>query len=85
MRIAVLDTGYDAKSRFFSTPSRKNRLVKWRDFVSGESEPVDCDGHGTHVLSLAMKVAPAADVCVARIAKNTEDLQNAATNIEQVR
>ena len=55
------------------------------DFVDNHAEPVDCDGHGTHVLSVAMKVAPAADICVARIAKNTEDLQNAAANIERVR
>lgn len=85
VRIAILDTGYDAKSPFFSVGPREKRLVEWKDFVDGQGEPIDCDGHGTHVLSLAMKIAPAADICVARIAKNTEDLQNAATNIEKVR
>lgn len=85
IRIAILDTGYDSKSQFFNSGPRKNRLVKWKDFVDDQKQPVDSDGHGTHALSLLMKVAPAADICVARIAKNTEDLQNRASNIEKVK
>ncbi|KAI5460318.1 hypothetical protein BGZ63DRAFT_424828 [Mariannaea sp. PMI_226] len=82
-RIAILDTGYDANSQFFAAGPRRNRLIMWKDFVDGQAEPVDSDGHGTHVVSLCMKIAPAADICVARIAKDTDDLQNAAENIEQ--
>jgi hypothetical protein len=46
----------------------------------------DEDGHGTHVLSLAMKVAPAARLFVCRIARGREaqDLRNASGNIAEV-
>lgn len=84
IRITILDTGYDAGAQFFQAPRRYNRIIKWKDFVDGEASAVDRDGHGTHVLSLAMKFAPAADVCVARISKNKEDLQKSASNIEAV-
>lgn len=85
IRITILDTGYDAKSQFFDAPARKNRLGKWRDFVDNQMQPCDCDGHGTHVLSLVMKIAPAADICVARIAKNSEDLRNRASEVAKVK
>lgn len=85
IRIAILDTGYDASSQFFTAAPRKERLIKWKDFVEGQEQPLDCDGHGSHVLSILMKVAPTADICVARVAKNAEDLENRASSIAQVR
>ncbi|KAI5460412.1 peptidase S8/S53, subtilisin/kexin/sedolisin [Mariannaea sp. PMI_226] len=97
IRIAVLDTGYDPESIFFSSKVRKQRIKGWNDYVkkivadTDEVEefdsvkttatPEDNDGHGTHVLSVLMKVAPAADIYVARIARKTKDLQNASQNI----
>ncbi|KAI9766600.1 MAG: hypothetical protein M1840_006411 [Geoglossum simile] len=83
VRIAILDTGYDSKSPFFYPASRRKRLIMWRDFAEGTRDPVDRDGHGTHVLSLAMKVAPAADICVARVATNSDDLGKASRNISE--
>ncbi|KAI9869217.1 MAG: hypothetical protein M1813_000005 [Trichoglossum hirsutum] len=83
VRIAVLDTGYDSKSPFFYSASRHKRLIMWRDFAEGIREPVDRDGHGTYVLSLAMKIAPAADICVARVATNSSDLGKASHNISE--
>ncbi|KAL6895734.1 peptidase S8/S53 domain-containing protein [Trichoderma longibrachiatum] len=83
IRIAILDTGYDARSQFFTAAARKKRLIKWKDFVDGQEQPLDRDGHGSHALSILMKVAPAADICVARVAENTEDLQNRPSAIAQ--
>ncbi|KAL7936124.1 subtilisin-like protein [Trichoderma chlorosporum] len=83
IRIAILDTGYDARSPFFTSSPREKRLLKWKDFVDNHELPVDDDGHGTYTLSLLMKIAPAADICVARIAKNTEDLTNRVSNIAE--
>ncbi|PFH61507.1 hypothetical protein XA68_17164 [Ophiocordyceps unilateralis] len=78
IRIAILDTGYDADATFCQPPARRNRLIKWKDFVDDATLPVDDQGHGTAMLSLAMRVAPAADFCVARVAKNYEELGNAS-------
>jgi hypothetical protein len=44
----------------------------------------DEDGHGTHVLSILMKVAPAANFYVARVARDTEDLVNSTINVAEV-
>ncbi|KAF2873107.1 peptidase S8/S53 domain-containing protein [Massariosphaeria phaeospora] len=81
IRIAVLDTGYDRKSSFFYPKPRSNRLCMWEDFVGGSAQPLDNDGHGTHVVSLAMKMAPAADICVARVATSSADLGKASQSI----
>jgi hypothetical protein len=56
----------------------------WKYFAKDRPEPVDCDGHGTLVVSLAMKIAPAADICVARVATNSADLGKASHNIAKV-
>ncbi|KAI1827031.1 peptidase S8/S53 domain-containing protein [Xylaria intraflava] len=80
IRIAVLDTGYDKDAVFFNR-DRKRRLRGWRDYVEDQPYPMDEDGHGTHVLSVLMKVAPAADIFVARVTRDTPDLQHATANI----
>ena len=85
IRIAVLDTGYDAATIFFSDRSRKRRIQGWKDMApepsaSGQDE----DGHGTHVLSILMKVIPAADFYVARVACRKSGLANSSKNIAEV-
>ncbi|KAF7552213.1 hypothetical protein G7Z17_g4462 [Cylindrodendrum hubeiense] len=81
--IAVLDTGYDPDAIFFGR-ERKMRLKGWKDYVEkDQSIQLDEDGHGTHVLSVLMKVAPAADIYVARIARNSPDLRNATENVAE--
>ncbi|TKA64916.1 hypothetical protein B0A55_09975 [Friedmanniomyces simplex] len=81
-KIAILDTGYDPDSLFFSSSARKKRIKAWKDFVVGSAEQ-DIDGHGTHVLSTAMKIAPSADVYVARVAKNDADFTQSRERIVQ--
>ena len=84
VRIAILDTGYDPASSFFSLGIRKNRLGDWKDFTRPSAVPIDEDGHGTYVVSLAMKMAPAAEIFVARVAKHSHDLPKSAKNIAEV-
>jgi hypothetical protein len=78
--VAVLDTGYDADSIFFTRP-RLQRMKSWKDFAGNVNQPCDKNGHGTSVVSMLMKIAPYADVYVARVAKSMEDLPMAAENI----
>jgi hypothetical protein len=83
IRIAVLDTGYDPATAFFL--ARKRRIQGWKDMVVDSSTTRrDEDGHGTYVLSLLMKVAPAANFYVARVARNTNDLANSTENVAKV-
>lgn len=46
IKIAVLDTGID-----YNHPDLKNRVLKGLgyDFVNGDNDPIDDNGHGTHV------------------------------------
>lgn len=63
---------------------RSSRIKDWKDWVDKSDSFEDCNGHGTHAVALAMKTAPAAEIFVARVAKNREDLQGASENIAKV-
>ena len=84
IRVAILDTGYDADATFFQPPSRRNRLRKWKDWVENSESPQDSDGHGTHLVSLIMKIAPQADIYVSRVAKSPKSLYGSAEKVAQV-
>ena len=84
VRIAILDTGYDPDAVFFQPNARRNRLVEWKDWVEDAKEPTDCNGHGTHLVSLIMKIAPEADIYVARVAKDPMGLSDASEAIGEV-
>ncbi len=47
VRVGVVDTGIDPDH-----PDLSGRVVAWRDFVDGRSEPYDDHGHGTHVAGI---------------------------------
>lgn len=48
------------------------------------SVPNDNDGHGTYVTGLAITVAPLADMYMARVANDSDGLENASENIAKV-
>lgn len=46
LSIAFLDTGISSVEDFILP---ENRIVAFRDFINGKTEPYDDNGHGTHV------------------------------------
>ncbi|KAF5965591.1 thermostable alkaline protease [Fusarium bulbicola] len=90
VKIAVLDTGCDAELPFNKIPRRKKSIKAWRDFTRAESEDKpepesieDEYGHGSLMTRLMMEAAPLAHVYVARVAKNTRDLEFSSDQIAQ--
>ncbi|KAK1148502.1 hypothetical protein N8T08_009507 [Aspergillus melleus] len=81
VRIAILDTGYDEGAPFFFLPGVQSRLKGWKDWVDQSDMPQDCDGHGTHLVSLIMKCAPEAELYVARIAKDARTFSDSSEYI----
>ena len=83
-KVAIIDTGYDGKARWLSNQfkARLSQLDEngqisqnWKDFWESEDQPHDDFGHGTSMLYTIMRIAPFANVCVARIAGNGEHLR----------
>lgn len=78
VRIAILDTGIDLGHPDFSkidedhpeygTP--KSRVKECKSFVGSEGGDHDHSGHGTHSAALLLKLAPQANVYVARVVGN---------------
>lgn len=84
IRVAVLDTGYDASAPLFENSNRSGRIKGWEDFVSSSTEPTDSYGHGTFMTSLLVEAAPVADIYVARVAESTDALQKRQSEVAQV-
>lgn len=75
VKIAILDTGINMANSAFDTDEAKRRIVKQEDFLKDAGDPSraearDMCGHGTHCAGLLRKVAPAADIYVARVAED---------------
>lgn len=84
IRIAILDTGYDLSAPFFQDHKRLRRVKGWKDFVSASKTPVDTFGHGTFMATLAIESAPVAELCIARVAENTDKLTHSPSRIADV-
>lgn len=76
-RVAVLDTGIHMeqlnlwdKRRAIISNGENPRIKRRKDFLEGEHNTrcVDEDGHGTHCVGVIRRVAPEADIYVARVA-----------------
>ncbi|RSL79818.1 hypothetical protein CEP51_007069 [Fusarium floridanum] len=88
VKIAILDTGYDANLPFFSLAARAKCIRGWRDFV-GDGKGSDADettrrddyGHGSLMARLAMESAPLANLYIARVAKDTNGLSLGSKSI----
>ncbi|KAM0345647.1 hypothetical protein ACHAPU_006301 [Fusarium lateritium] len=83
IRIAILDTGYDPEAVFFRVPDRQRQMKGWKDHAGGLEVPIDENGHGTHTIALAMKVAPLADFYVARVSRDRSKLRQSSKNIAE--
>ncbi|KAF4992831.1 hypothetical protein FGRMN_6883 [Fusarium graminum] len=85
VRIAILDSGLDPENPFLveDQQSPSPRIKEARSFIHG-SEPYsvrDEIGHGTHALGLLLKVAPCAEIYVAKIAPRETLNPNTYTDI----
>jgi subtilisin family serine protease len=73
VRIAILDSGLDSENSSLIEDQQQDdpRIKAGRSFVHGtESHDIeDKIGHGTHALGLLLKVAPFADIYVAKVAQ----------------
>jgi len=63
------------KKRLNMLSTTETEKHNWKDYWQSETVPQDNDGHGTAMLSIVHRIAPFADVCVARIAGKDEDLK----------
>ncbi|KAE8443372.1 hypothetical protein EG329_001930 [Mollisiaceae sp. DMI_Dod_QoI] len=74
VKIAILDTGIDIGHPCFAVDQageRSSRRIKNReDFLDPRGNAHDVCGHGTHCVGLLRKVAPEADIYIARVAKD---------------
>ena len=69
IRIAVLDTGIDPTDRMIKPAM--SRIIDKRSWVGSIPESyMDKYGHGTHVTRLLLRMAPAAEIYVAKITDN---------------
>jgi hypothetical protein len=84
IKIAVIDTGFEVTVPFFHSPSRRSRLKLWKDWVKDSPDPIDTAGHGTHIVSLIMTIAPEADIYVARVAEDRKGLEGASEIVAKV-
>jgi len=70
VRVAILDTGVDCTHPTIRTARDNDTIVGWfPDRSNPQFDPL-CDqyGHGTHGTSVLMKIAPNAEIYVARVA-----------------
>ena len=67
IKIAVLDTGVDLTHSFIKGAKKQNRIKLTKCFVEGVTTQ-DSHGHGTHVAALLLKVAPDAQLYIAKVA-----------------
>ncbi|KAL9105841.1 MAG: hypothetical protein Q9227_009049 [Pyrenula ochraceoflavens] len=95
VRIAILDSGLDPENPFLIEDQQlaNPRIKEARSFVhgTGPHDIQDEIGHGTHALGLVLKVAPCAEIYVARIARretldpNTyDDIAKARASLYQI-
>ena len=69
VKIAVLDTGIDHTHNFIKAAKKQNRIKRAESFV-GDGKTMDGHGHGTHIASLLLEVAPDAQLFIARVAES---------------
>ena len=66
VKIAILDTGLDLLHPDMTDIYNDGRL-QYHDFIENSASIKDLDGHGTHCTSILAKLAPNAEIFVARV------------------
>jgi subtilisin family serine protease len=66
-RIAILDTGIDFRHELVLKYKNSKQITATKSWIQGRPGTVDDDGHGTHAAMLLLKVAPQAELYVAKV------------------
>lgn len=89
VRIAILDSGLDPTNPLLIEDLQQPnpQIKEARSFVHGTQphETQDEIGHGTHALGLLLKVAPSAEIFVAKVAPRETLNTNTFNDITKVR
>lgn len=56
-------------------PVTATKNYNWKDYWQSKARPQDDDGHGTAMLSVVHRIAPFANICVAHIAGDDQDMR----------
>lgn len=89
IRVAILDTGISLSDGFYD--SYRDRIKSFKSWLNPngivEDEDVDrendSDGHGTHAAALLLKIAPHADIYIARVFRDRRETKSTAAEIHQ--
>ncbi len=71
VRIAILSTGYDVSDPMIRGALRSGRIKDSQSWVGESADMSDSNGHGTHTMRLLLRVAPAAEISMAKISQGT--------------
>lgn len=87
VKIAVLDTGLQLPESLQENYIDEGKIAveasqSFLPGTKGDAWNMDCDGHGSQVGQIILKVAPAADLHVARVFKDREYLANPNTAVQ---
>jgi subtilisin family serine protease len=82
VKIAVLDTGYDAQDPFID--SNCDRIKGHHCLIQGSKTNEDQQGHGTHITALLLELAPFAEIYVAKVSATGAKDREFAYRIKEV-
>jgi Subtilase family len=68
VRVAILDTGVDARHPELKKAMQAHRIGGYRGFPDSLDPLADRNGHGTHGASVFMRTAPRASIYLGRVA-----------------
>lgn len=72
MKLAIIDTGIDGSHPLLKN-FQENGQIWSKSWIEGEPATVDHNGHGTHVAHSVLRVAPRAELYVAKVFKTGEE------------
>lgn len=87
IKVAILDTGLDVGHPDIKAREERIKDIRsWVNGLNGERDPKagDSSGHGTHVTSLLLDVAPDSDIYVARIAEHDPESPDQIAKVQTV-